>query len=76
MQNLSAKLLFFTYIRTAVEMGFDSLPLSKNLFAFGMVLFIMPSYFLLLLFFKNIFPFLIGSNLLANCSKPASVDQI
>lgn len=30
---------FFTSIRTAVEMGFDSLPLSKKLFAFGMVLF-------------------------------------
>ena len=34
MQNLSAKLLFFTYIRTAVEMGFDSLPLSKKLVCF------------------------------------------
>ena len=25
---------FFTYIRTAVEMGFDSLPLSKKLVCF------------------------------------------
>ena len=34
MQNSSAKLLFFTSIRTAVEMGFHSLPLSKKLFSF------------------------------------------